>query len=179
METDVILLTRKLLSFNNINPPGNEREIAEFVGNLLAGNGFQTGFHVFEEGRLHLIAERGLSPAKSPIIFSGHFDTVPLGNKKWSVDPFAGDIKDGKIWGRGSSDMKGGLAAMIIASIKAFNENPPEGGIRFVFTAGEELGCLGIQQLVKVLNDPGKASAIIVGEPTANIPATGHRGRYI
>jgi succinyl-diaminopimelate desuccinylase len=176
METDVILLTRKLLSFNNINPPGNEREIAEFVGNLLAGNGFQTGFHVFEEGRLHLIAERGLSPAKSPIIFSGHFDTVPLGNKKWSIDPFAGVIKDGKIWGRGSSDMKGGLAAMIIASIKAFNENPPEGGIRFVFTAGEELGCLGIQQLVKVLNDPGKASAIIVGEPTANIPATGHKG---
>jgi succinyl-diaminopimelate desuccinylase len=176
MDIDVISLTRKLLNFNNINPPGNEGEIAEFVGNLLSGHGFQTEYHVFEEGRLHLIAWKGLSPKKPPIVLSGHFDTVPLGNKKWSVDPFAGDINDGKIWGRGSSDMKGGLAAMILASIQAFDENPPEGGIRLIFTAGEELGCLGVQQLIKVINDPGRASALIVGEPTANLPVTGHKG---
>lgn len=173
---DVITLTRKLLSFNNINPPGNEAGIAEYIGNLLTDHSFHTEYHVFEEGRLHLISEKGLSQKKSPIVLSGHFDTVPLGNKKWSVDPFAGEINKGKIWGRGSSDMKGGLAAMILASIQAFDENPPEGGIRLIFTAGEELGCLGVQQLVKIINDPGKASAIIVGEPTANIPATGHKG---
>jgi succinyl-diaminopimelate desuccinylase len=72
--------------------------------------------------------------------------------------------------------MKGGLAAMILASIQSFNEAPPEGGLRLIFTAGEELGCLGIQQLAKTIKDPGRASAIIVGEPTANIPAIGHKG---
>jgi succinyl-diaminopimelate desuccinylase len=72
--------------------------------------------------------------------------------------------------------MKGGLAAMILAAIQAFDENPPEGGIRLIFTAGEELGCIGVQQLMKTMKDPGQASAIIVGEPTGNIPATGHKG---
>ena len=87
-----------------------------------------------------------------PIVLSGHFDTVPLGNKKWNVDPFTGQVSDGKIWGRGSSDMKGGLAAMILASIHAFEDSPPEGGIRLIFSAAEELGCIGIQQLAKILN---------------------------
>ena len=173
---DIILLTRKLLSFNNINPPGNEEEIAKYVGEMLSNNGFCTKLPVFENNRLHLIAERGLSESRPPIVLSGHFDTVPLGNKKWSVDPFAGEIGDGKIWGRGSSDMKGGLAAMILASIQAFKESPPEGGIRLIITAGEELGCLGIQQLMKTIENPGQANAIIVGEPTANLPVTGHKG---
>lgn len=173
---DVIELTRKLLSFNSINPPGNEGAIAKFVAELLNDNGFQTELFVFGDDRLHLIAGKGDSDKKKPLILSGHFDTVPLGNKKWSIDPFKGEIKEGKIWGRGSSDMKGGLAAMIIASIQAFNENPGGDAIRLIFTAGEELGCLGIQQLMKTIDNPGKASAIIVGEPTANIPVIGHKG---
>jgi len=176
MTLDVISLTRKLLSFNNINPPGNEGEIANFVGDLFARHGFRTEYHVFEKDRLHLIAERGLSLKKPPIVLSGHFDTVPLGNIQWSCDPFAGQINDGKIWGRGSSDMKGGLAAMMLAAIQAFKVDPPESGIRLIFTAGEELGCLGVQQLFKSINDPGSASAIIVGEPTSNLPVIGHKG---
>ena len=176
MSTDVISLTKKLLSFNSINPPGNEEEIAKFVGAMLDFHGFRTEYIVFEENRLHLIAERGLSEIKPPIVLSGHFDTVPLGNKNWTADPFAGDIYDGKIWGRGSSDMKGGLAAMISASIEVFKNTSPEGGIKLIFTAGEELGCLGVQQLFKKIKDPGKASAIIVGEPTGNLPAIGHKG---
>jgi succinyl-diaminopimelate desuccinylase len=176
MLTDVISLTKKLLSFNNINPPGNEEEIAKFVGEMLDFHGFSTEYIVFEENRLHLIAHRGLSEIKPPVVLSGHFDTVPLGNKNWTADPFAGDIYNGKIWGRGSSDMKGGLAAMISASIQVFNNTPPEGGIKLIFTAGEELGCLGVQQLFKKIKDPGKASAIIVGEPTGNLPVIGHKG---
>jgi succinyl-diaminopimelate desuccinylase len=173
---DVISLTKKLLSFNNVNPPGNEAGIAEFTGELLAGHGFKVEYIPFGENRLHLIAEKGISPEKSPIVLSGHFDTVPLGNKSWSVDPFAGEVFDGKIWGLGSSDMKGGLAAMILASAGAFEESPPEGGIRLIFTAGEETGCQGVQHLLKTIKEPAKASAIIVGEPTSNRPATGHKG---
>jgi succinyl-diaminopimelate desuccinylase len=173
---DVISLTRELLSFNTINPPGNEEEIARFAGKILMENGFGVAYHVFEEGRLHLIAERGLSSSCPPIVLSGHFDTVPLGRAKWNADPFAGVVKDGMIWGRGSSDMKGGLAAMMLASINAFNGSPPEGGIRLIFTAAEELGCIGVRQLSKKMTAPGVAGAVIVGEPTANYPYIGHKG---
>jgi succinyl-diaminopimelate desuccinylase len=173
---DLILLTRKLLSFNNINPPGDEEGIARYVAGILTENGFTVQLPEFEKGRLHLIAEKGLSSHKAPLILSGHFDTVPLGNNKWDKDPFAGEISEGKIWGRGSSDMKGGVAAMILAAIDAFKETTPEGGVRLIFTAAEELGCIGIQQLMKTIDDTGKASAIIVGEPTANLPAIGHKG---
>lgn len=173
---DLITLTKKLLSFNNINPPGNEEGIARFVAELLSDNGFDVKLPEFEKGRLHLIAEKGLSSHKPPVVLSGHFDTVPLGNSQWSVDPFAGEISEGKIWGRGSSDMKGGLAAMILASTEAFKDETPEGGVRLIFTAAEELGCIGIQQLMKTIGVPGEASAIIVGEPTSNLPATGHKG---
>ena len=171
---DVISLTQKLLSFNNINPPGNEGGIARYTGELLQKNGFHTEYFVFGENRLHLVAEKGLSEVKPPIVLSGHFDTVPLGAKKWNVDPFAGEIKDNKIWGRGSTDMKGGLAAMICASIEAFKESVPEGGIRLIFTAGEESGCQGAQHLVKEMK--GEARAVIIGEPTSNQPAIGHKG---
>jgi succinyl-diaminopimelate desuccinylase len=173
---EVISLTRELLAFNNINPPGNEEEIARFAGKLLTDKGFRTEYYFFGEGRLHLVAERGLSDTGPPIVLSGHFDTVPLGNKKWSVDPFAGQVLDGKIWGRGSSDMKGGLAAMIIASILTFEGSPPAGGIRLIFSAAEELGCIGIQQLAEILKESGSASALIVGEPTSNHPYIGHKG---
>jgi succinyl-diaminopimelate desuccinylase len=173
---DVISLTKKLMSFNTINPPGNEEEIAKFVGGMLEGHGFKIEYPKFEDNRLHLIAEKGLSSKRPPLVLSGHFDTVPLGEKRWSVDPFTGEVNDGKIWGLGSSDMKGGLAAMILASIEAFIETPPAGGIRLIFSAGEELGCLGVSKLFKEKKGLGEASAIIVGEPTANLPVIGHKG---
>ncbi|HUX95635.1 MAG TPA: M20 family metallopeptidase [Bacteroidales bacterium] len=173
---DIITLTKKLLSFNNINPPGNEEGIARYTAALLSENGFEIRLKEFDKGRLHLIAEKGLSTHKHPVVLSGHFDTVPLGNNKWSVDPFGGELSEGKIWGRGSSDMKGGVAAMILAAIDAFKNRAPEGGVRLIFTAAEELGCIGIQQLMKTIDNPGSASAVIVGEPTGNIPAIGHKG---
>lgn len=172
---DVISLTQKLLSFNTINPPGNEAEIARFTGSLLARNGFNVELHEFGGNRLHLVAGRGLSQQKPPFILSGHFDTVPLGAKDWTVDPFAGTVNSGRIWGRGSSDMKGAIASMLIASFEAFRESIP-GGVRFILTAGEELGCQGIVSMADKGLIPGDASAVIVGEPTGNIPATGHKG---
>jgi succinyl-diaminopimelate desuccinylase len=173
---NVVTLTRELLAFNNINPPGNEAEIARFTAGLLLEKGFTTRLLPFDDGRLHLIAEAGLSDSVPPLVFSGHFDTVPLGSNRWRVDPFAGEIHDGKLWGRGSSDMKGGLAAMIVASVRAFHESPPEGGIRLVFSAAEELGCIGIQQLASTVKEHVKAAAVIVGEPTSNHPYIGHKG---
>jgi succinyl-diaminopimelate desuccinylase len=173
---DVISLTRKLLSFSTVNPPGNEQEIALFVGQLLEENGFKIEYHTLETNRLTLIATKGLINSIPPIVLTGHFDTVPLGAKQWTEDPFSGTIRDGKIFGRGTSDMKGGLAAMICAASEAFQESVPPGGVRLIFTAGEETGCHGANHLAETGYDLGKASAIIVGEPTSNVPAIGHKG---
>jgi succinyl-diaminopimelate desuccinylase len=172
---EVVSLTQELLSFNTINPPGNEAQIALFTGSLLEKEGFGVKYYEFGEKRLHLIAEKGLSATKSPILLSGHFDTVPLGNAEWSMDPFSGIIKDGKIFGRGASDMKGAIASLIVAAVEASGDYLP-GGIRIIFTAGEEMGCQGITHMEAEGLLTGNVSAIIVGEPTGNLPAIGHKG---
>lgn len=173
---DIISLTRKLIAFNTVNPPGNEYGVGKFVGSLLAENGFKVEYVPFEENRIHVIAEKGCSMEIPPVVFTGHFDTVPLGAREWTVDPFGGEVKDGKLYGRGSSDMKGGVAAMVIAAIQAFKNESPQGGIRLIFTSDEELGCRGARDLVSTYKRLGRASGIIVGEPTANIPGIGHKG---
>lgn len=150
-------------------------EVAQYVGNLLSDSGFEVSYHAYEENRLHLVAEKGVSGEVAPLVLSGHFDTVPLGELSWSEDPFSGLIKGDRIYGRGSSDMKGGLAAMTLAAIEATETSSPVGGIRMIFTSGEELGCQGISQLASAC-DLGKARAVIVGEPTANHPAIAHKG---
>lgn len=173
---DVLSLTRTLVGFNTVNPPGNEYGIAKYVGKLLSENCFHVEYPVFAENRLHLVAEKGLSENASPIVLSGHFDVVPIGAKPWTIDPFVGEVIDNKIYGRGTSDMKGGLAAMICAAIRSFEHSSPAGGVRLIFTAAEELGCQGVAQLAETYNRFGSASAIVIGEPTANIPAIGHKG---
>ncbi|PIF02050.1 MAG: hypothetical protein CR996_02030 [Draconibacterium sp.] len=172
---DVIALTRELIAFNTVNPPGNESDAARFLGNLLSESGFNVEYIPFEKNRLHVIAEKGCQKDITPVVFSGHIDTVPLGAKEWNYSPFAGEIKDGKLFGRGSSDMKGGLAAMVVAAILAYEEGF-SGGVRLILTSGEELGCQGALHLVATHKDLGRAKGIIIGEPTANIPAIGHRG---
>ncbi|GAA4302287.1 M20 family metallopeptidase [Aestuariibaculum suncheonense] len=173
---DVVSLTQKLIAFDTVNPPGNEHLAAKFIGSLLEENGFNVEYVPFEENRVHLIAEKGCSAKTPPVVFSGHFDTVPLGAKPWTVDPFGGEVKDGKLYGRGSTDMKGGVAAMVIAAIESFEHEYPQGGVRLVLTAAEELGCRGARDLVANYKNLGCASGIIVGEPTGNVPGIGHKG---
>lgn len=173
---NAIALTQELISFNTVNPPGNEEVVARFAGKLLAENGFGIRYDQLSPDRLTLIAEKGLTDDIPPLVLTGHFDTVPLGATPWTEDPFSGIIKEGKIYGRGSSDMKGGVAAMICAAIQACRESVPSGGIRLILTAGEETGCHGAKHLADTCYDLGRASAVIVGEPTSNVPAIGHKG---
>src|SRR5436190_22129584 len=84
-------LTRELLAFNTINPPGMERACARRLGALLEGAGFRTAYHEFAEARTSLVAEIGARAAKPPICFTGHIDTVPLGAAHWTRDAFAGE----------------------------------------------------------------------------------------
>ncbi len=173
---NVIALTKELIKFNTTNPPGNEEESAKYVGNLLSQNGFDVEYPRFEEHRLHVIATKGLSAKRAPLVLLGHLDVVPIGKNEWKTDPFSGSIIDGKLYGRGSSDMKGSVAAIICAAVESFEKDNPVGGIKIILTAGEELGCIGASSLMNSGYNIGKANAMIVGEPTSNYPFIGHKG---
>ncbi len=171
---DAIYLTQRLISMDSVNPPGNEGPVAGYIAELLKKCGFDVETIPYGENRLHLVAHKG-NMADKPVVLSGHLDTVPTGGAAWKINPFSGEIKEGKIFGRGSSDMKGGVAAMIVAAVRATKENPGT-GICLLFTAGEETGCQGAKHLVENYPIFGQVKGIIIGEPTANIPAIGHKG---
>ena len=131
-------LTRKLLAFNTINPPGQERDCARYLGEVLEAGGFQTSYYEHAEGRGTLVARLEGRSHKAPICFTGHIDTVPLGAVEWSKDPFNGEQDGNKIFGRGTSDMKSGVAAMVLASLELAKQPQRGAGIILVLTAGEE-----------------------------------------
>jgi succinyl-diaminopimelate desuccinylase len=171
-----IELTQELVRFNTINPPGAERPCAERLANLLEGAGFAVELIPFGEGRAQILARLGGTETKLPLGFTGHIDTVPLGAQPWSVDPFAADIAEGKLYGRGSSDMKSGVAAFVAACIAHADRLANTSGVLLVITAGEETGCTGADALVSEYRQLGKVGALVVAEPTGNKPLIGHKG---
>jgi succinyl-diaminopimelate desuccinylase len=172
-----VALTQDLIRFETINPPGNETPCARHLGRLLEGAGFQTRFFEMGENRENLIASIGRRGDRLPLGFTGHTDVVPLGAAPWTVPPFAAEIADGKIYGRGSTDMKGGIAAFVSAVIKMAGVLKNGPGAVLVITAGEERGCEGANFLVsqKVLPQAG---ALVVAEPTSNKLLAGHKGVF-
>ena len=169
-------LTRTLVRFDTINPPGNERPCAEHLGRILEDAGFAVSYHEFAETRTSLVARIGGGDDARPLCFTGHIDTVPLGAVPWSVDPFAADIADGKLYGRGTSDMKSGVAAFVVAAIRLARELETGPGVVLVITAGEETGCEGAYHLAGLGDVLGDAGAIVVAEPSSNFPFIGHKG---
>ena len=173
---DAIALTRDLLGFNTINPPGQERDCAHRAAKFLEDAGFSVEFHEYEKDRTSVIARAGGKSGSDPLCFTGHLDVVALGTRPWTKEPFAGETDGDKLYGRGSSDMKAGVAAMLVA-LKSFSgklKNSP--GVVAVLTAAEEGGCVGSAELAKLPKLMGKAGAMVVGEPTSNYPLVGHKG---
>jgi succinyl-diaminopimelate desuccinylase len=150
---DAIALTRELLKFDTINPPGEERECARYAGGLLELWGFKVDYHEYEDKRT----------------------IVQLGTRAWTRDPFSGETDGDKLFGRGSSDMKAGIAAMLLAARTFKDKLNSTPGIVLVLTAAEEGGCIGSQHLAQTAL-LGRAGAMIVGEPTSNYPLVGHKG---
>jgi len=176
-----VALTQALVRMNTVNPPGHEDQCAAFLGELLEGAGFRCTTHAFAPRRTSLVARIGGSSGKPPLCFTGHVDVVPLGAAPWSRDPFAAEIADGRLHGRGSSDMKSGVAAFVAATIEAAPRLASGPGLSLVITAGEETGCEGafhLAQLHKVERVLGTAGALVVAEPTSNYPLVGHKGAF-
>ena len=175
MRIDPIELSRELIAFNTINPPGNELSCIRHLEGLLTRVGLETSLQTFAPDRANLIARIGGVGRKPPLCFTGHVDTVPLGNAPWSVDAFAGKIIDGKMYGRGSTDMKCGVAAFVSAIGNMADQLKGTGGVVLVITAGEETGCEGAFHLARA-GILGRAGAIVVAEPTSNAALVGHKG---
>jgi succinyl-diaminopimelate desuccinylase len=169
-------LTQQLVRLRSINPPGEERGCAELVGGLLEEAGYQVALYSYADGRTSAVAKLAGSADEPPLCFTGHLDTVPLGAAAWSVDPLGAEIAGGLLYGRGSSDMKSGVAAMVLAAIAAAKLPGRKAGLILVITAGEETGCDGARYLAGLQGVLPQAGAIVVGEPTSNYPLIGHKG---
>jgi succinyl-diaminopimelate desuccinylase len=173
--SDPVELTRRLIAFDTINPPGRERACMEFLEELLRTAGFETSLVAMGKDRANLVATKPGSGTGLPLVFTGHIDVVPLGARKWRRDPFGGEIVGDLLFGRGSSDMKGGVAAFVLAAIAESSVIEKTSGIKLIITAGEETGCDGAKALLR--DTPlGRAGALVVAEPTANVPYVGHKG---
>jgi succinyl-diaminopimelate desuccinylase len=169
---DAIALTQQLVQFDARNPPGHEAACARFLEGVLRDAGFEVTSYAFAEERTSLIARGPGALDRAPICLSAHLDTVPLGEVAWKRDPLAGTIEEDRLYGRGASDMKSGLAAMVSAAC-AFGPHPD---VCLVLTAGEENGCEGARFLAEQGVLPLPMGALVVGEPTANVPLVGHKG---
>ena len=185
---DLVALTADLIRFPTVNPPGEAyRPCAEFIAERLKKRGFEVEL-IRGEGtpgdndrypRVNVIARLdGRSPGPT-VHFNSHIDVVEAG-EGWTVDPFAGVVKDGRVYGRGACDMKGGLAASIIA-VEAFMEAYPDfpGAIEISGTVDEESGGFGgVAYLAgKGYFSKPKVDHVIIPEPlNKDRICLGHRG---
>ena len=185
---ELISLTQDLIRIPTINPPGqNYREICDYLGKRLKASGYAVEL-VRADGavgdielypRWNMVARReGRSPGET-VHFNSHHDVVEVG-RGWTVDPFGGELKDDRIYGRGTCDMKGGLAASIIAA-EAFAEVVPDyaGAIEISATADEETGGFGgVAYLAeKGYFSPERVQHVIIPEPlNKDRICLGHRG---
>ncbi|MBC7436125.1 MAG: acetylornithine deacetylase [Bdellovibrionales bacterium] len=112
------------------------------------------------------------------VILSGHTDTVPWDGQAWTMDPLSALVKDGRLYGRGSADMKS-FIGIALSHANAFLESDAPFAVHFAFSYDEEVGCFGVKELLADMRDAGiKPVACIVGEPTSMVPAIAHKGVY-
>jgi len=165
-QDEIISLCQTLVRFKTVNPPGDEHVAAEYIANLLREVGFQVELVPLAENRSSVLARLKGSGELPALFFNGHLDVVPPGEGVWAHDPFGADVVDGKLWGRGSADMKGGLAAILtMGKLIAKAQLRLRGDLIITATADEEAGMTGGQRLA-TRTDLGDIQAAIIAEPT-------------
>ena len=177
-ENSIKILT-DLISFKTISGEDNS-SLIDYCDNILKNLG-AVSFKTFDEDkkRVNLFAtlKAKKQNGKKPIILSGHTDVVPV-SKSWSTDPFKATIKEDKLYGRGSCDMKGFIACTL-AYAPIYSKSNLDRDINFCFTFDEETACQGAPILIEELKKRGIKNGIcIVGEPTNMKIIDGHKGCY-
>ena len=173
---EVIRLTQRLVRVPTENPPGNTREACEIVAAELEEAGFEVQYVEDEPGFVSVIGEHRFSDDGPTLVLNGHLDVVPVGDSanQWTHEPYGAEIDDGRIYGRGTLDMKGGVAAVVVAA-KAARRLPLRGKLVVMAVADEEQGgSRGTGAVVRrgLISGDG---AIVVEPGDAGI-VIGHRG---
>jgi len=187
---EVVALAQALVRIPTVNPPGEEYDAcARFLGDVLRGDGFDVEFiaadgrpeHTARHPRINVVGARAGAGAGPVVHLNGHIDVVPAGDG-WTVDPFGGVIRDGRIFGRGVCDMKAGIAAAVFAaaSIRRAGVELP-GAIEISGTVDEESGGFAgvawLAQCGRIAR--GRTDYVIIPEPlNVDRICVGHRGVY-
>lgn len=141
LQKESIEVLQRLIRFNTVNPPGNERAAIEYLANYLMEAGLEVELLTAQEGRPNLVADlrgRGSGPT---LCYLGHVDTVLADPEDWEHDPWSGDVVDGFLWGRGALDMKSQVAAEAVAAANLAQSGwSGQGHLKLVFVADEEAG---------------------------------------
>lgn len=165
-QTHLQRLCNELIRAKGENPPGDVTDAAQVVERFLTEN--DISYQTFEPVDGHRSVVASVGKGKPSLIFCGHIDVVPAGDLgKWTVQPYAGEVKQGRLYGRGSTDMKGGVAAMLMAVAAAKDyENELDGRVTMAIVPDEEAqGPAGVQWLLE--NRKLEAAMCIITEPTS------------
>lgn len=170
-------LARTLVRMNTVSANSN-LELIHFIRDELARLGVASRLTFNpEKTKANLFATLG-EGKPAGVILSGHTDTVPWDGQDWSADPLEPVVRDGKLFGRGSADMKS-FIALAVANAHAFLHGDAPFAVHLAFSYEEEIGCFGVRELIADLRDAGiRPLACIVGEPTGMVPAVAHKGVY-
>ena len=177
-EAEVVKFCQELVRIKSVNPPGDELQAAEYVASVLKKIGLEVELIKHSPTRASVLARLKSSRKKPGLLYNGHLDTVPVGSEKWIHEPFGADVSEGKIWGRGTADMKGGLAVLMVAA-KALAEArmPLQGDLIIAATAGEEADSLGATA-VAARPDLGPVQAVVIPEPSYNDIYVAEKGAF-
>jgi acetylornithine deacetylase len=169
-------LLDRLIGFATVSRDSN-LELIRFIEAYLAEHGVQSELFFNEEGtKANLFATIG-PLASGGVVLSGHTDVVPVDGQAWTVDPFRLTEKDGRLYGRGTADMKGFIAS-VLAAVPTFVQRPLLTPVHLAFSYDEEVGCLGVRPMLAELEKrPFKPRLCLIGEPTELKPVLGHKGK--
>lgn len=158
-------------------PNGNEEIVALYYKNLLEAHGIESQLVQYADGRANLVAELKGNEEGKILAVSGHMDVVDAGNPDlWTYPPYGAEIHDGVMYGRGTTDMKAGLTALIIAMIELKESGQDfSGTVRLLACVGEEIGMLGSKQLTD-LGYTEDIDGMIIAEPSTPYYYTKHKG---
>ena len=170
-------LAQTLVRMNTVSHRSN-LELIHFIRDHLAQLGVKSRLTWnADKTKANLFATLG-EGKPAGVILSGHTDTVPWDGQDWSMDPLGAVVQDGRLFGRGSADMKAFIGIALSQAEQFLNSDAPF-AVHFAFTYEEEIGCFGVKELIADLRDAGiRPLACIVGEPTSMVPAIAHKGVY-
>jgi len=171
----------QLIAFNTVSRDSN-LGLIEWVRDYLAKQGATTRLtHDASGKKANLFATLGDSK-KPGLILSGHTDVVPVDGQDWDTDPFKATEKDGKLYARGSADMKGFIGIILNQAPKfvgALNANKLDAPLHYALSFDEEVGCLGVRSLIRDLEENNiRPAGCVVGEPTSMQPIIAHKGTH-